>query len=233
MSKREQIFEALYAQVTRAPAVFTFTANVTEGSATLGAVSDPTGLRLGMPIFGPGIPAGAIIATISPEVTIATKLWLPDPAAPDATIRKPVTTPAVATATATAAALRQGFRATGRRVPFINQAKVFPGLFVRSTDDMYPARPARGMPARVTMDAEIWIYADAGTDESGVPGERLDPLVEAIEATLKPPPGLEAVTLGGLVHHCWIEGMVERDPGDLTGKAIAIIDVRMLVPALV
>lgn len=35
-------------------------------------------------------------------------------------------------------------------------------------------------------------------------------------------------TLGGLVPHCWIDGKVMKDPGDLDGDGIAVIPLKIL-----
>ena len=38
------------------------------------------------------------------------------------------------------------------------------------------------------------------------------------------------MTLGGLVHHCFIDGKVFKDPGDLDGQALIIVPITVLAP---
>jgi hypothetical protein len=35
-------------------------------------------------------------------------------------------------------------------------------------------------------------------------------------------------TLGGLVSHCWIDGKIMKDSGDIDGDGIAVIPVKIL-----
>jgi hypothetical protein len=120
------------------------------------------------------------------------------------------------------------FRTVGRRLQLWKETPDQPALFLRNAGDHYPARAVRGLPAKVTIEAEIWLYVRVGPDKSAIPGAALNALIDAVEMALQPGPAQEVQTLGGLVQHCWIEGKIEMDPGDLDGQAKAIIPVRML-----
>lgn len=124
-----------------------------------------------------------------------------------------------------------GFKTTGRRLVLWSQCPEQPALFLRNVGDDYPAKVARGLPTRVTLHAEIWLYANVGVSPANVPGTTLNNLIDLVEAALKPAPAYEVQTLGGLVSHCWIEGRIELDPGDIDGQAKAIIPIRILVPS--
>lgn len=118
-----------------------------------------------------------------------------------------------------------------RRLQLWSQVANQPAIFVRNAGDDYPARPINGLPAKTTMHVEIWIYAKVGIDPSGVPGVVINGLVDAVEAVLQPTAATAGrQTLGGLVSHCWIEGRIEMDPGDLDGQAKVIIPLRILGP---
>ena len=121
------------------------------------------------------------------------------------------------------------FLSTGRRLVMWSQVAEQPALFLRHTGDDYH-RHATGVPARVTMDCEAWIYAKTGPDVS--PDTTLNALIDSIEIALARPPGFPAQTLGGLVQHAWIEGKVEIHPGDLDGQGIAVIPIKILCPAI-
>lgn len=120
------------------------------------------------------------------------------------------------------------FKTTGRRLQLWDKTPNQPALFLRNVGDDYPPRAARGLPPKVTIHAEIWLYAKVGTDPAKIPGAALNVLVDAVDAALAPNPGQETQTLGGLVSHCWIEGRIEMDPGDIDGQAKAIVPVRIL-----
>src|SRR5689334_17770997 len=85
-----------------------------------------------------------------------------------------------------------------------------PALFQRQVSDSY-TRKARGLPAIVTMHAELWIYARSNRVNGQVASSVLNPILDAIDAALAPTAagitdGVQ--TLGGAVSHAWIEGTV-------------------------
>jgi hypothetical protein len=63
-----------------------------------------------------------------------------------------------------------------------------------------------------------------------VPTERLNDYLDALEAVLRPAPGQPTQTLGGLVHHCFIDGEILKVPGDDDGQGMAVIRITILVP---
>jgi len=104
-----------------------------------------------------------------------------------------------------------------------------PALFLVERGDTY-ARASEAVPEAVTMQVEIYIYIEAGKDESIVPASVLNPLLDAIDTALAPNRLTGLQTLGGLVSHCWIEGKLMKDAGDLDGDGVAVIPVKVLVP---
>lgn len=85
------------------------------------------------------------------------------------------------------------------------------------------------MPAKVTLQCEIYLYVNTGNDlVNVVPSTELNPLMDAIEAAIEPYPG-ERQTLGGLVYSCFIDGEIETDEGVLGPQAIAIVPVTIVV----
>ena len=120
---------------------------------------------------------------------------------------------------------------TGRRLMLWTQVKAQPALFLRHTRDAFPPRPT-GMPAKVTMECELWIYSQLGKDKATAPDIGLNDLLDQVERALLPPPTQRAQTLGGLCTHAWIEGTIDLYPGDLDGQAIAVVPVHILVPSI-
>jgi hypothetical protein len=102
-----------------------------------------------------------------------------------------------------------------------------PALFMREIGDEYKGAE-RGLPPGVYMGVELYIYIDAGKDQSVDPISVLNPLIDAVEAALKGSPVNGRQTLGGLVFHTWIEGKIMKDPGDLDGDGVAVIPVKIL-----
>lgn len=106
-----------------------------------------------------------------------------------------------------------------------------PAIFqVQKTENV---QQSRGRDPKHTMDAELYIYAQAPDDLTS-PATVLNPLLDAIEAALAPT-GQDLVTanaqtLGGLVSHCWISGKIQTDEGVLGGQAVAIIPIEIVAP---
>lgn len=75
------------------------------------------------------------------------------------------------------------------------------------------------------LHLDIYLYANTGGDRDKSPAQIINPLIDAIEAALKPNPIDNKQTLGGLVQHAWIDGAIETDEGVLGDQAVAIIPV--------
>lgn len=127
---------------------------------------------------------------------------------------------------------------TGRKLLAWTSVTTFPAMFVQHIGDEYLTasglnqhRPT-GLPPMIYIDAEIWLYADAGSALTAIAEPQINQLIDAIEGALQAPPAPSAQTLDGLVRHCWIDGKITIDPGNLDGKGKAIIPVRMLVPGV-
>lgn len=104
-----------------------------------------------------------------------------------------------------------------------------PALFM--TQGREVPQQSRGKPAVWTMHADLWVYANAGNDESVIVSSLLNPIIDAIEAAFVPASaGVSgnAQTLGGLVSHCWIDGEVEYFEGVLGDQAVVIVPIGAL-----
>ena len=65
-------------------------------------------------------------------------------------------------------------------------------------------------------------------DVNEAPGIELDVLIGNVEAQLTPTGVAEVQTLGGLVTRVYLEGVIKKDDGALTGQAGAIIPLKIL-----
>jgi hypothetical protein len=100
--------------------------------------------------------------------------------------------------------------------------------------------PARGAPSKRIWRVQLWVWCKIplgftpGVPDDVTPGASvINPLIDAIEAALKPDnPVVNVLTLGGLVQHCWIEGETVKVSGDINpdGQCVAMIPVSILVP---
>jgi hypothetical protein len=121
-----------------------------------------------------------------------------------------------------------------RRRQHWSKVDKFPALFVRHINDAYPAHPS-GLPGKITLWAEAWIYSRPVGPE--IPPEiELNDLLDEVEAAIAPVPVFNGTSidnvqsLGGLVTHCWIEGRIIIDPGDIDGRGKAVVPIAMLAP---
>jgi hypothetical protein len=204
---RETVMNALFAKLV-ASVKTSFTADTTNTSTTLASPSSLAGLFLGLPVFGVGIPRGAVIATLDPIVTLS----MP------------------ATADGSGVALTTGFLTFSRRFRWWTDVTDQPALFLRG-DDEEMEYTNTVLQAQI-IKAEVWIYSKAGENPDLAPEMPLNNLLDAVQN------GAFAVddrmrnrcTLGGLVEWCRIIGKIEKNPGDLDGQAIAVTPVEIIVP---
>jgi hypothetical protein len=96
-----------------------------------------------------------------------------------------------------------------------------PALFL--TQERETAATTPGLNTVWQGRASVYLYANTGENIEIAPSTILNPMVDAIEATLKPDPISNKQTLGGLVQHVWIEGDIQTDEGVLGPQGVVII----------
>ena len=103
-----------------------------------------------------------------------------------------------------------------------------PALFMRQKTET-AAIPAPGAPTVWTLNIELHIYAHA-SDPHAAPAAVLNPLIDAVEAALAPPPatGMQDLGLPAMVQHAWIAGKIDITEGTLRDQAVAVIPVEIL-----
>lgn len=88
-----------------------------------------------------------------------------------------------------------------------------------------------GQPYKQKWFVKLLICHQAGLDPAAIPSDTNDEIIDAIFETLKPKGFYEdKQTLGGLVHHCFIDGTIEALDGALDGQALIFIPITILVP---
>lgn len=122
------------------------------------------------------------------------------------------------------------FKTYGRKLkPYDGlKAAQYPALFQTQVDEVVKSRG--NLPGQYQGGVRWWVYAY--TDPSGTesPSQIINPLLDAIEAALKPGPGAPgSQTLGGLVDQCYIDGTIKTDEGYLDNYSVAIVPIVFVV----
>jgi hypothetical protein len=108
------------------------------------------------------------------------------------------------------------------------QPEAQPALFMARTRDVH--RNTAGRPAILTLQADFFLYTNRGGDDTIVPSEQIDDMLDAIDALFAfDDVATGRCTLGGLVQHAWIEGETPIAEGQGGAQAIAIVPVAILV----
>ena len=142
---RETVMTALFNQLVNS-IVTPFTADTQAGLQTLANPSVSAGLFLGLPVFGQGIPRGAVITGLSPL-----------------TISEP------AMANALGVSMTTGFVTTSRRAKFTNDVPQ-PALFLRGIAEELEYQ---GLQQAQTIKAQVIVSTSAGEDPDARAGERI------------------------------------------------------------
>lgn len=91
------------------------------------------------------------------------------------------------------------------------------------------------LPYKRTYQASWIVYHATGLIPDDVPTITNNLILDALQAAIAPKPSDPGFlddrnTLSGLVHHCYIEGEVFKDPGDIDNQAMIVVPIRILVP---
>ena len=138
-----------------------------------------------------------------------------------------------AVATALLAAVHAGgyFTVTGRRArdPAAVGPAQSPACFLVVSSEKIERRPAA--PAKRMLTFTAFVYNDVGAAPNAIPETALNNAMEALESALAPDnPATGLCTLGGLVFAVLIRGDVHRAPAELTGKALALVPIDVILP---
>jgi hypothetical protein len=125
------------------------------------------------------------------------------------------------------------FARTGRRLVLWDDvpATERPALYMLEHNEAY-SHPSETLQKR-ELHATLFVYTDA-KDATIVGATQINTILDELDAALTPS-GRDAFvgnrqTLGGLVSHCYIDGEVVKDPGDLDGDGLLIVPIRILLP---
>lgn len=132
-----------------------------------------------------------------------------------------------------AAVKAQGyFVTTGRRArdPSTVGPSESPACFLVVSHEKIQSEPGARPPLR-TLSFTAFVYNDIGVAPNAYPETALNAAMEALEAALAPDnPAAKTCTLGGLVYAALLRGDVHRAPAELTGKALALVPIDVILP---
>jgi hypothetical protein len=122
------------------------------------------------------------------------------------------------------------WKTTGRRVVLWDKVPLSqrPALFLAETlpeQYSWTALPN----ARRTLGYRLFIYTDAKSP-TVIGAQQINEILDALDAALMPPPGFQTQTLGQVCQNCRIKEVPHKNPGDLTGDGILVVDIEVFVP---
>jgi len=91
------------------------------------------------------------------------------------------------------------------------------------------------LPYKREWTAKWVVYHRAADQPDVVPSTWNNQIVTALEEAMAPKLGDRGFldkrnTLSGLVHHCFIDGEIFKDPGDIDNQAMIVVPIKILVP---
>ena len=106
-----------------------------------------------------------------------------------------------------------------------------PALFLVEHQDNWDRRQGYNIPPVRSLAAVAIIYIDSGADQNAIPGSFINATLESIETAFAPDNRqTNTFTLGGLVQACFLDGPSTRGSGDVTGKGLVVVPIRILIP---
>ena len=85
--------------------------------------------------------------------------------------------------------------------------------------------------AKRSLKVTAFVYNDVGNNLNAIPETALNNGVDALEAALAVDNFADGrCTLGGVVFAALVRGEVHRAPAELTGKALALVPIELILP---
>lgn len=128
------------------------------------------------------------------------------------------------------AAMKTTFKTISRRPRLWDETIEMPALYLAQPEEQAVHKQGTATAGEITVPFDIIIYTNSGLDPNVSPDTELNNCLDALEAALASVPPNQPQTLGGLVHHTWIDGQITRTPGYLDGRGAAFLTISVLVP---
>ena len=108
-----------------------------------------------------------------------------------------------------------------------------PAAFLIESGEKYNPQSETLRRRELTFKLYIYISSQPTDDTTSTGGMQFNDILDAIDSAIAPS-GADLLrgrnTLGNIVSHCFINGQILLDPGDLDGDGVAIVPISVLVP---
>lgn len=127
------------------------------------------------------------------------------------------------------------FKTISRRVKLFSDvtASQQPACFQAEHADQ--VNQVTGMPYKSILEANWIIYQNVAQDPKALGAVENNLILIGVMDALRPSPQDPGFldkrnTLDGLVWHCFVQGRIFKDPGDIDGQGMLIVPIKVLVP---
>lgn len=125
------------------------------------------------------------------------------------------------------------FATMSRRVVLFNDCPAQPACYQAEHADT--VAQVSGLPYKSILQAKWIVYQNVAKDPKALGVVENNLILQGCYTALEPKPNDPGFldkrnTLGGLVYHCFIQGELFKDPGDLDGQGMMVIPIKVLVP---
>lgn len=129
----------------------------------------------------------------------------------------------------------EGFKETTRRIKLFTDVPASEQPWLGQAEHNEYQSQASGSPYKHVLEVNWIVYHKDGEQPGSVPAILNNLILSGIEKALAPAvedPGFvdRRNTLHGLVYHCFIDGTVFKDPGDIDDQALMVVPIKLLVP---
>lgn len=105
-----------------------------------------------------------------------------------------------------------------------------PAIYLHRGPNTFEQKHSFGV-TKLSLRASVWVYfrTDGLKTANTYPDQLTDDYLDKFEQLFQTDPLSGPLTLGGLVHHCWIDGTVVFDSGVNDNQAIIVIPITILL----
>lgn len=125
------------------------------------------------------------------------------------------------------------FKTKSRRVRLFSDSGQQPACYQAEYADNVDQRT--NLAYREIWEANWIVYQQTAKEPKLIPTTENNLILGAIRKALQPLPADvgfhdERCTLNGLVHHCFIQGRIFKDPGDIDQQGMLVVPIKLLIP---
>lgn len=120
-----------------------------------------------------------------------------------------------------------------RRVKLFSDASIQPAIYQAEHDE--EVAQTSNLRYKRVWKASWIIYQQTGKDSNVAPAIENNLILDAIDRVIQPSPRDPGFagnrnTLNGLVYHCFLDGDIFKDPGDIDNQGMMVVPITMLIP---